>query len=185
MDHSHHLDAGMFPQFIPQGVDIRGLSPGAVQDDGVGAATGGDVGQAIAEIAVAADDGGVAPLQDVGAGGLHGPRAGGGQGRGHVVFRAEDLPQHLAHFIHHPEEQGVQVTQHRQGHGLEHPGMDGAGAGAQQEARRGLEFLEVGLSHERFSWVRRLQAARDWLSQWAAAAVLFESLAISGGWGAG
>ena len=48
-----------------------------------------------------------------------------------------------ADVVHYLEKVWVEVAHHRQGHCLQHPGMDRAGAGPQEQTGTGLEFREV------------------------------------------
>ena len=78
VDDADGFDRAMFFEFVSQGGDIYGLAPIKVEDEGLGVAALGDVGEAVAKEAVAADDDFVAGFEDVGAGGFHSAGAGGG-----------------------------------------------------------------------------------------------------------
>ena len=143
VDDADGLDLRMLLQFVVKGLRVDGLAPRGVDLADDGAAALGDVAEADAEVAVAADDEGVAGFEDVGAGRLHGAGAGGRHGHGHDVGGVVHLAQHIADVVHYLEEVGVQVAHYGQGHGLQHTGMHGAGAGAQQQPRGGLQLVEM------------------------------------------
>ena len=138
MDHPHRLDVGVLVQLLGQGGRVRRLAPRAVNHVSVGAAAFCNVRQSVTKEAIAANDHGVAPFQDVGAGCFHGAGAGAGQGQGHEVGGVVDLAEHVANLVHHLEEFRVQVADHGQGHGLQDPRMDAAGARPQQHSGRWL-----------------------------------------------
>ena len=143
VDYTHGLDVGVLVQLLGQGGRVRGLAPRAVNHVSVGAAAFCNVRQPVPKEAVTANDHGVAPFQDVGAGCFHGAGAGGGQGQGHEVGGVVDLTQHVPNLVHHLEEFRVQVADHGQGHGLEHPRVDAAGARSQQNSGRWLQLAKV------------------------------------------
>ena len=78
VDHADGLDPEVFVQFVGQRLKVDRFSPGRIQRDGLRAAAFGDVRQPVPEVTVAADDHGVATLQDIGAARLHAAGAGGG-----------------------------------------------------------------------------------------------------------
>ena len=148
MDYANRFDRAVPLQGAGQDLQVNRIAPCKVQDDHLGTAALGNVAQAVAEEAVAADNHLVTPLQDVGTGGLHGPGAGGGEGDGHIVLGVVNLPQHLADLVHHPEKLGVKVAQDGQGHSLQDPGVDGAGPGAHENALGRVKFVKVGGSSQ-------------------------------------
>ena len=101
-----------------------------------------------AEVAVAADDDGVAGLDDVVDGGLHAGGAGAGDRHREVVLGAEDRAQGALRVVEQLDEDGVEHADD----GLRHRAVDARvherGPGAEQEAVGEVEFAEV-VSHWR------------------------------------
>ena len=146
MDHAYGLKSWVPLEFVFQHLGVNCFAPRGVHHVHGGAAALCDIGQADAEVAVPADKHRVTRLNDVGAGGLHGASAGGGDGHSHGVGGVEDHAQHLTHVIHDLEERRVQVTHYGKRQGLQYPGVHGAWSGAQQHFLRGLQFFHVGAS---------------------------------------
>ena len=130
MDDAQQLHMRVALQFFLDYVGVDGGAEGELKGVDIGTATTGDVGHAASEEAVDGDHGGVTSLQDVAEGGFHASGAGGGEGKGHFVGCAEEAAEHVVHGVHALEEDGVEMSQHGLGHGLEDPGVDAAGTGA-------------------------------------------------------
>ena len=95
-------------------------APGSFDGHDGRAAALDHLGHAHAEVAVAADDNGVAGLDDVVDRGLHAGGAGAGDGHREVVFRAEDRTQRALRVVQQLDEDGVEHADD----GLRHRAVD-------------------------------------------------------------
>ena len=108
-----------------------------------------DFDQPGAERAVDADHHFVALLDQVRHHRLHPGRAGARDRESDLVGGAENQPQHLLDVLHHLDEVGIEMADHRRQHRLHHARMNVRGAGSEQHAGRRLQFRKRGTGQRR------------------------------------
>ena len=102
-----------------------------------------------AEHAGGADHHFIARLDQVRHHGLHPGRAGARDRESDLVGGAENQPQHLLDVVHHLDEVGIEMADHRRQHRLHHARMNVRGAGSEQHAGRRLQFRKRGTGQRR------------------------------------
>jgi hypothetical protein len=140
------------PDGLLHGVRIEGASQLRLDGADPGAGSPGDLAHATAEDAVDTDHDGVSGLEEVDQAGLHARAARSRDGQGEGIPAAEEPLEALLHLVEHGEKAGIQVADHRLGHGFAHPQVHVAGAGAEEKAlRERRDGLHDGLHEEDLS----------------------------------
>ena len=88
----------------------------------------------LAKETVDTDDRLIAGLEQIGHNALHPAHAGGGNGKGQLILRPEELAQHAACFVKDLDEPGIEVANGRSCHRASHPVRHGAGPGTHENS---------------------------------------------------
>ena len=133
----HRQDPGLVE--LQTGFDLfeaEGFTPGLLDGAHVGAVAAGHVLQAQAEVALHGHQHGVARLDHVGDGGLHGGRTGAAHRQGEPVVRLPDVTQQLLHLAHQGDIQRIEMADRRAAQSLQHRGVGIGWSRTQQQPVR-------------------------------------------------
>ena len=139
VDDCNQLWIAFFEGFF-HGRWIYGLTPWRIDADKLSAASLDDIAHAIAEHSVDAHKRLIARLEQVHEARFHPSAACSRDGESQLVFRAEQLTQHILYLVHHDDELRVEVPDDRRHHSLQYPRMDVAGAWPHQKTCCRVKF---------------------------------------------
>ena len=120
---------------VDEQIVVDGRAPGAVDDDTRDRVESpADIHHAVGKEARAADDDGVARLEQIDQRGLHAAAAGGRQCQGGPIRGLEDLAQQPSGLLHDGQEVRILVSRQRRDQRLEHTWVQVAWPGRHKDA---------------------------------------------------